>query len=231
MGKAINLYVVYGSETHLLSGLYNKEDSIFIRIFNHQKLDTDQFAYYAGSFEEFKKVFGLAQEQNDIKRIVFIGAAFLSQRSLFVNTTDEEISSLIEVNINSYVKYTNFLLPYMLKLKNGYFIYLSSFRSRVTARGVSLYAASKAFGETFFEAIGKEYGSLGVYASSIRMGYFDGRMTTELGDEKLRKIKLNAGNRKLGTSLDLLKTINFLLDNPYTNGGVVDLTGGINHEF
>jgi NAD(P)-dependent dehydrogenase (short-subunit alcohol dehydrogenase family) len=231
MGKAINLFVVYGSETHLLSGLYKKDDSIFIRIFNSKRVDEDSNAYYAGSFEEFKNAFELAQEQNDIKRIVFIGAAFLSQRTLFVSTTDEEIRALIEVNISNYIKYTDFLLPHMLKLKNGYFIYLSSFRSRVTARGISLYAASKSFGETFYECIGKEYGALGVYASSIRMGYFDGRMTTELGDTKLKKIKLNAGNRKLGTPQELLKTINFLIDNPYTNGGVVDLTGGINHEF
>ena len=63
------------------------------------------------------------------------------------------------------------------------------------------------------------------------MGYFDGRMTNELNEDKLKKIKLNSGNRMLGSPSDLSNTINFLLENPYTNGGVVDLTGGINHEF
>lgn len=170
-------------------------------------------------------------KENKIKKIIFIGAAFLSQKSLFINTTDEEISSLIEVNITNYIAYTNFLLPHMLKLKNGCFIYLSSFRSNVTSRGISLYASSKAFGEKFFEVIGKEYGSFGVFSSSIRMGYFDGRMTTELDKEKIKNIRLNAGNRKLGTPSDLTNTINYILENPYTNGGVIDLTGGINHEF
>jgi NAD(P)-dependent dehydrogenase (short-subunit alcohol dehydrogenase family) len=83
----------------------------------------------------------------------------------------------------------------------------------------------------FFETIGKEYGSLGINSSSIRMGYFDGRMTTELDEKKLKGIKLNAGNRRLGQAKDLINAINYILENNYTNGGVLDLTGGINHEF
>jgi len=119
----------------------------------------------------------------------------------------------------------------MLKIKSGNLIYLSSFRSKVSSRGISLYASSKAFGEMFFETIGKEYGPLGVNSSSIRMGYFDGRMTLELNDQRLKAIKLNAGNRRLGNSKDLINAINYILANDYTNGGVIDLTGGINHEF
>jgi hypothetical protein len=56
-------------------------------------------------------------------------------------------------------------------------------------------------------------------------------MTTSLDDSKVKSIKLNAGNRKLGTSADLLRSIDFIIENPYTNGGTIDLTGGINHEF
>jgi 3-oxoacyl-[acyl-carrier protein] reductase len=119
----------------------------------------------------------------------------------------------------------------MLKIKSGNLIYLSSFRSKVSSRGISLYASSKAFGEMFFETIGKEYGPLGIYSSTIRMGYFDGRMTTELDEKKLRGIKLNSGNRRLGQPEDLINAINYIIDNDYTNGGVLDLTGGINHEF
>ena len=99
----------------------------------------------------------------------------------------------------------------------------------MSSRGISLYASSKAFGEMFFETIGKEYGSLGVNSSSIRMGYFDGRMTTELDEKKLKGIRLNSGNRRLGQAKDLINAINYILENNYTNGGVLDLTGGINH--
>ena len=56
-------------------------------------------------------------------------------------------------------------------------------------------------------------------------------MTTQLEDKKLKGIKLNSGNRRLGQPNDLMNAINYIIDNNYTNGGVLDLTGGINHEF
>ena len=115
----------------------------------------------------------------------------------------------------------------MKKIKSGQFIYLSSFRSLHTARGISLYSASKAFGEKFFEVIGKENGAFGVFSCSIRMGYFDGRMTNVMGDEKIASFKLSIGNRRLGNEKDLINCIKYILDNPYTNGGAIDLSGGI----
>jgi len=171
------------------------------------------------------------KENKDITKIIFIGAGFLTQSSLFIQLKEDEIENLVQVNILNYLKCIHVILPYMLKIRSGNLIYLSSFRSKVSSRGISLYASSKAFGEMFFETIGKEYGSLGVNSSSIRMGYFDGRMTTELDEKKLKGIRLNSGNRRLGQAKDLINAINYILENNYTNGGVLDLTGGINHEF
>ena len=53
------------------------------------------------------------------------------------------------------------------------------------------------------------------------MGYFDGRMTNDLDEDKVKSIKLNAGNRRLGKGTDLVRAINFLLENDYSNGGVL----------
>ena len=83
------------------------------------------------------------------------------------------------------------------------------------------------FGEKFFEIIGKENASFGINSASIRMGYFDGRMTNLMSDDKIKQFKLSVGNRKLGSSQDLIKAIDFIIENKYTNGGTIDLTGGI----
>lgn len=177
------------------------------------------------------KIKCILKKNVNVNKIIFIGAGFLSQSALFFQLKQKEIDKLVQVNILNYIKCVHIILPFMLKIKKGNFIYLSSFRSKVSSRGISLYASSKAFGEMFFETLGKEYGSLGIFSSSIRMGYFDGRMTNELKEDKLKAVKLNAGNRKLGDEFDLINAIDFLLENNYANGGVLDLTGGINHEF
>ena len=225
--KNLNLYVVYGSETELLKDVFNFKDSYFIRIYNNrvpQKLDN---ASDVNNVEDFKKVF--IEKFNDLKpkRIIFIGAAFLTQKSLFLSETQDNIDKSLDVNILKYVQYCHFILPYMMKIKSGNFIYLSSFRAQSTARGITLYAASKAFGEKFFEVLGKENAAFGVNSTSIRMGYFDGRMTNVMEADKIKQFKLSIGNRRLGSASDLVNTIQFILDNNYVNGGAIDLTGGI----
>ena len=83
------------------------------------------------------------------------------------------------------------------------------------------------FGEKFFEIIGKENAAFGVRSASIRMGYFDGRMTNIMDEDKIKSFKMSIGNRRLGTSEDLIEAINFIIDNKYSNGGTIELTGGI----
>ena len=225
--KKLNLYVVYGSETELLQGVFDFEDSYFIRIYNNRVPKKMDNASDVNTFEDFKKTFDEKFKELGPKRIIFIGAAFLTQKSLFLQETKENISKSLDVNIFQYVQYCHFILPYMVKIKAGNFIYLSSFRAQATARGITLYSASKAFGEKFFEVLGKENAIFGVYSTSIRMGYFDGRMTNLMDPAKIKQFVLSIGNRRLGSADDLVGAIKYILSNPYTNGGAIDLTGGI----
>jgi 3-oxoacyl-[acyl-carrier protein] reductase len=228
--KMVNLYIVYGSETKLLTELFSFDDAFFIRIYNSAIPEKLENAVDVNSFDQFKDVFEKKFKELTPKKIIFIGAAFLTQKSLFLNETKKNIDKSLDVNILQYVQYCHFILPYMVKIKSGNFIYLSSFRAQTTARGISLYAASKAFGEKFFEVIGKENGAFGVSSTSIRMGYFDGRMTNVMAPEKIKKFTLSVGNRRLGSASDLIGAIKFILSSSYTNGGAIDLTGGISFE-
>lgn len=225
----MELFVVYGSETSLLKDLYSRPDTIFLRFFNQSKLQANSNSYHVNSFDELESELERLIAEFDISKIVFVGAGFVSQTKLYFQATEAEIKEQVETNITNYLRFTSLLLPKMIERKSGQFIYLSSFRSDTTCRGITLYAASKSFGETFFEVLGKENGRFGVLSTSIRMGYFDGRMTSELPEERQKAIKLATGVGRLGNSNDLLKTINYVLENSYTNGGVIDLTGGINH--
>tara|TARA_Y100001970_G_C14250975_1_gene871861 strand:- start:843 stop:1523 length:681 start_codon:yes stop_codon:yes gene_type:complete len=224
-----HLFVVYGSETKLLKGIFNFDDSYFLRIFNSNTPKKQDNALDLNSIDDFKSVFKSKLKELKPKRIVFIGAAFVSQNNLLLKEKEKNLQKMVNVNILNYVELCHFILPFMVKLKSGYFIYLSSFRSTNTSRGTSIYSASKAFGEKFFEVIGKENGIFGVYSTSIRMGYFDSRMTKNLGTEKSKEFILAIGNRRLGLDSDLIETIKYVLNNQYTNGGVIELTGGISY--
>ena len=222
-----NLFIVYGSETKLLHGLFDFKNSYFIKIYNNKVPKTMKNACSVNNFEDFKVVF--KEKVSDLKpdKIIFVGAAFIVQHKLFILENNKNIDNMINTNIINYINYVSFLLPYMKKINSGQFIYLSSFRAEVFARGVSIYSASKAFGEAFFKIIGIENGAFGIYSTSIRLGAMDGRMIEVLPKDKIKELELSVGNRRLGNSKDVIKTIKYILSNDYTNGGVIDLTSGI----
>ena len=225
----LDLYIIYGSESKLLQKIYEKKNVLFIRIYRNRIPIPMDNALDVNSFDTFRDEFKKLLKINKFKRIVFVGAAFLVQNKLFVREKKLDLDLMLDTNIKGYVDYTHFLLPFMIKIKSGNFIFLSSFRSQATTRGVSIYAASKSFCETFFQVIGKEYGSLGVFSNSIRLGCFDGRMFDIVEDKKKINLTSAIGNRRLGTSEDLMKAIEFIIDSNYSNGGILDLTAGISY--
>jgi len=222
-----DLYIVFGSETKLLKELFEREGVFFIRIYNNRVPSPLENAIDVNSVDAFKVEFEKYFESKKPKRIIFIGAAFIVQNKLLIQEDNNDLTKMIETNVLSYMSYARYLIPFMLKIGAGQFIFLSSFRAVTTARGISVYSASKAFCEKFFETIGIEYGSLGVFSTSIRLGCMDGRMIDIIEDEKMKILLGNVGTRKLGTSKDVLKTIDFILSNNYVSGGVIDLTSGI----
>jgi len=222
-----DLYIVFGSETKLLKNLFAKKNAFFLRIYNNRVPAPMENSIDVNSFENFKLEFETLFEKNKPKKVIFIGAAFLVQNNLLVFEKQNDLDKMLETNIFSYVKYTRYLIPFMLKIKSGNFIFLSSFRAVTTARGISVYSASKAFCEKFFETIGIEYGSHGIYSTSIRLGCMEGRMMDVIHEDYKDNLLKNIGSKRLGTSNDVVNTINFILANNYASGGVIDLTSGI----
>ena len=223
------IYVVYGSETRLLGPLFSDKSARFIRIYgkNHPLKAINCVDIHDISQLKVTLSTEILSLGSSLPRLVFVGAAFKSQRSLFSQVSEDEIDLAIDVNIRNYMRIVKILLPFMIEAKWGRMIYLSSFRSVVTGKGTSIYSACKAFGEKFFEIIGKEYGRVGISTTTIRMGYFDGRMTDAFSKEKVSGLQTKIASKRLGNSDDLYNAIKFAENNAFSNSGVLDLNGGL----
>lgn len=222
------IFVVHGSESSLMKPIVASiaKSSQVIRIFRNQR------PAQLPNCLDLQSVSGLRQIlEREISinpaRLVIIGAAAQSQSKLYSQLKSQEIAEIIETNIVSYANLIAEVLPTMIQMKFGRFIYLSSFRSVHHVNGATLYSASKAFGEKLFAGIGSEYGRLNICATSIRMGYFEGRMALELSKDQIQKLNKKISLKRLGTGTELLQAIEFAIENPYSNGGVIDLHGGI----
>ena len=222
------LYVVYGSEASVLTSFMNNVGGAVFRIYN-QKKPAPKGNCVDVLIGDFKSTFQKYCDSENIKEVIFIGAAFSTQSSLMIGETDESIQRQLTTNITNYVMLAKAVLPIMIKNKFGRFVYLSSFRSETITRGTSLYSASKAFGEVFFKGLGVENGAFGVSSTSIKMGYFDGTMLEDFTTEQIASIKRSIGCRRLGSPEDLEAAIYFCIENFYLNGGALELNGGISH--
>ena len=79
-----NLFIVYGSETKLLKNLFDFDNAHFIKIYNKRIPIKQKNVFSTGNFENFKKIFSMLVKENNYKSIIFIGAAFVSQKNLFL---------------------------------------------------------------------------------------------------------------------------------------------------
>ncbi|CAG8662949.1 11696_t:CDS:2, partial [Acaulospora morrowiae] len=74
----------------------------------------------------------------------------------FILETDELIRNIIEVNIFGLLKVTKIVLPRMLPSNRGLIINVGSFAGMIATPYLSLYSGSKAFMNTWSQALGAE---------------------------------------------------------------------------
>jgi 3-oxoacyl-[acyl-carrier protein] reductase len=226
----MKVLVVFGSGTRLLEPLIDDYASRakVIRIYNSLVPIPRENCVDISSIDELDEA--LAKFENIFKKldIDFIGAASVYQDEMLITMSQLKIEQVLETGITEYVRIVKLLLKPMVRSKYGSMVFLSSFKSLHFGAGTSLYSASKAFGETFFSAVGKEYGRLGIRSAVIRMGYFDGKMLDQLLSEKPESRPISLKTAAVGTADELCSAIKFIIENPMTNGGVLEFDGGLN---
>jgi len=227
-----NYFIIYGSESEIIRDFIDSiaHECTIIRIYNKQEPTPRANCIDVQDLDDLTKVLSNLDSAGE-PRIAFIGVASRSQSSLFVSESLESMHSIIEVNISSYVELLHVLLPKMIKYKYGRLVYLSSFRAEHRGKGSSVYSASKSFCESLFSSIGKEMGSLNIMSVSLRMGFFEGKMFDNLPAGLIERYLKQVSLRRKGRAAELSNAIWFAIENEYSNGGVIELDGGISYDW
>ena len=225
-----NVIVVLGSESGVVKPVVDSfaQTNKIIRIYKKTVPEPLENCMDISNIADLEQVLDTLGIGPSDQKIAFIGAAFTRQNSLFVRESPESLKEMIDNNIRLYVETISILLPRMIHSKFGRLVYLSSFRAGASVRGATVYSASKAFGETLFSGIGKEYGRFNISALSIRMGYFGNGMMNDYDEHKQKILRSNISMNRFGNTEDLEKAIHFAFENPYLSSGVIDLNGGLN---
>ena len=117
-------------------------------------------------------------EENKITIDFLINNAGLGDYGSFATSDPERDDRIIEVNIATLTSLTRRLLPQMVARKRGTILNISSSAGFLPIPGMAVYAASKAFVNSFSEALRAELRDTGVTVTTL----CPGPVHTEFGD-------------------------------------------------
>jgi 3-oxoacyl-[acyl-carrier protein] reductase len=153
-------------------------------------------------------------------------AGIMPPRS-FEELSVKDWDETLRVNLNGAFYWCREVVPDMKKMKFGRIVNISS----VAAHGGGVigphYAASKAgmLGMTRYAA--KELGPFGITVNCIAPAFIvDAGVFVEWPEEKTAVLKEKIFVPRLGTSRDVARAFEYLLDSPFVTGVTLDVNGG-----
>ena len=137
------------------------------------------------------------------------------------------IQNILDVNINGTINLVSTVLKNMRESKYGRVILISSVLSEKNVVGTGVYSSCKSFIDKFVKNVSLENIKHGVTANTIQLGYFDGGMTYRIPEKNIDSIKKTIGLQRFGRIDELVKSINFLIDNEYVTGINLKIDGNL----
>jgi len=244
--KVIITGAASGFGNHLANYLKDKSNKLILIDINpnlkKQFKNEDNISLHLCDLTDFNQTTDVIKEifhdDSDI-RILINNAGIIHSELLinFFNKEDRRHSKsswdkMLDVNLNSVFNCTVNVADQMVcrRLK-GLIINISSISANGNA-GQSVYSAAKAAVNALTITWSRELAAFGIRSAGIAPGFFDTPSThLALKENTLNKILSEIPLRKLGQLDDLAKAVEFIIQNDYYNGKILELDGGLTLSF
>ncbi|MDY5846867.1 MAG: 3-oxoacyl-[acyl-carrier-protein] reductase [Bariatricus sp.] len=160
---------------------------------------------------------------------ILVNNAGITKDGLIMRMSEEEFSSVVDVNLKGTFHCIRFASRQMMKQRSGRIINMSSVVGISGNAGQINYAASKAGVIGMTKSAAKELASRGITVNAIAPGYIETDMTNVLSDkvkeETLKQIPLG----RMGQTEDIAAAAAFLASDEagYITGQVLAVDGGM----
>ena len=157
---------------------------------------------------------------------VLINNAGISQIKEFTQISIEDWNNMINTNLNSVFYMTKEVSKYMINKKQGCIINISSIWGIEGASCESHYSVSKAGVDALTKSLAKELGPSNIRVNSIAPGIIDTDMNKDLTSKDINNLKDEIPLERIGTPHDISKCVEWLIDDNYTTGQIIQINGG-----
>ena len=229
-----------GSVGMALLKYFSKKNVIIIGIDNKsQKIKKDKNIFvYNCDLKNEKSVKNVFKKINKkFKKIdVVINAAGLIYSSLLFNYQNgtmqkhsfKDWKNVLSSNLDTTFLSTLYSAEHMIKNdQKGVIINLSSVSAEGNVGQVA-YSSSKAAVETLSKTIAKELSIFGIRVACLAPGFFMTKSTKQsLTTNEIEKIKNKTSVKRFGKISELVKGVEFIINNRFFNGKTLNLDGGL----
>ncbi|ARP51045.1 MULTISPECIES: elongation factor P 5-aminopentanone reductase [Caproicibacterium] len=159
---------------------------------------------------------------------ILVNNAGVAQQKLFTDITEEEWNRLFAVDVSGVFHCCQLALPYMIHVKRGSIINISSMWGQTGGSCEVHYSAAKAAVIGLTKALAKELGPSHIRVNCIAPGVIDTEMNAMHGPQVLQELAEDTPLERLGAPEDIAAAAAFLAgkDASFITGQVLSVNGG-----
>lgn len=160
---------------------------------------------------------------------VLVNNAGITKDMLLMRMKKEDFEQVIDTNLIGTFNVTKNVIGYMMKVRSGRIINISSVVGISGNAGQTNYSASKAGIIGFTKSLAKEVASRNILVNAIAPGFIETDMTSILKDEIKQEIAKTIPLKRMGKTEDIANAVKFLAseDSSYITGQVLQIDGGM----
>ena len=183
-----------------------------------------------GDVSDFDGAKGIIdQVLEDFGRIdVLINNAGITRDGLIMRMKEEDYDAVLATNLKGTFNMCRHITQPMLKQRSGTIINMSSVVGLMGNAGQTNYAASKAGIIGLTKALARELSSRHITVNAIAPGYVETEMTDVLSDKVKDTMLSQIPLKRFGQAKEIAQTVDFLINNKYMTGQVIEVNGGLN---
>lgn len=160
---------------------------------------------------------------------ILVNNAGITRDNLFMRMSDDEWSSVLDVNLTSTMRLCKGAIRGMMKARWGRIINISSVVGATGNPGQANYAASKAGMVGMSKSIAYEVASRGITVNCVAPGFITTAMTEKLTDDQKSGILTNVPAGRMGDSDEIAAAVVYLASQEagYVTGATLHVNGGM----
>ena len=161
---------------------------------------------------------------------ILVNNAGITRDRLLLRMTSEDWDRVLEVNLRGAFLCTKFVMPHLIRRRQGRVVNISSVVGLGGNPGQANYAASKAGLIGFTKAVAREVASRNITVNALAPGFIDtGGMVDQMTEEARKTVLGRIPMERFGSADDVAEAVSFLCGPGagYITGQVITIDGGM----